>query len=113
MNTGNKSKVKLATVIECDPKAPFSIATTPRCREWRNAFPWITLDPYIIMLSVKQGIINYHCLSLWYNSTWDWTQVYRAISELSNYYAKGNGKCHRIFIVSTVWRLVLFGFVLF
>ena len=26
------SKVKLATVIEDDPKAPFSIATTPRCR---------------------------------------------------------------------------------
>ena len=27
-----QSKVKLATVIESDRKAPFSIATTPRCR---------------------------------------------------------------------------------
>ena len=25
-------KVNLATVIEGDPKAPFSVATTPRCR---------------------------------------------------------------------------------
>ena len=25
-------KVKLATIVEGDPKAPFSIATTPRCR---------------------------------------------------------------------------------
>ena len=25
-------KVKLATVVKGDPKAPFSIATTPRCK---------------------------------------------------------------------------------
>ena len=31
------------------------------------------------MLSVKQGSIKYHFLSLWYDSTWDWTQVSRAI----------------------------------
>ena len=31
------------------------------------------------MLSVKQGGIKYHFLSLWYGSTWDWTQVSRAI----------------------------------
>ena len=29
-----------------------------------------TLDPYLIMLSVKQGGIKYHFLSLWYDSTW-------------------------------------------
>ena len=34
-------KVKLATVIEGDQKAPFSIATTPRCRGGRYSFPWI------------------------------------------------------------------------
>ena len=38
------------------------------------------------MLSVKQGSIKYHFLSLWYDSTWDWTQVSRAISEHSNHY---------------------------
>ena len=55
--------VKLVTVVEGDPKAPFSIATP---------FPGLlhfTLDPYLIMLSVKQGSIKYHFLSLWYDST--------------------------------------------
>ena len=36
------------------------------------------------MLSVKQGGIKYHFLSLWYDSTWDWTHVSRAIGEHSN-----------------------------
>ena len=36
------------------------------------------------MLSVKQGGIKYHFFSLWYDSTWDWTQVSRAIGEHSN-----------------------------
>ena len=31
----------LATVVEGNRKAPFSIATTPRCREGRYSFPWI------------------------------------------------------------------------
>ena len=78
------SKVKLATIVEGNPKAPFSIATTPRCRGGRYSFPgllYFTLDPYLIMLSVKQGGIKYHFLSLWYDSTWDWTQVSRAIGE--------------------------------
>ena len=34
-------KVKLVTVVEGDPKAPFSIATTPRCRGGHYSFPWI------------------------------------------------------------------------
>ena len=34
----NKNK-KLATIVEGDPKAPFSIATTPRCRGGRYSFP--------------------------------------------------------------------------
>ena len=33
------SKVKWATVVEIDAKAPFSIATTPRCRGGRYSFP--------------------------------------------------------------------------
>ena len=78
---------KLATIVEGNPKAPFSIATTPRCRGGRYSFPgllYFTLDPYLIMLSVKQGGIKYHFLSLWYDLTWDWTQVSRAIGEHSN-----------------------------
>ena len=34
-------KVKLATIVEGDPKAPFSIATTSRCRGGRYSIPWI------------------------------------------------------------------------
>ncbi len=72
--TCHKSKVKLATIVEGNAKAPFSIATTPRCRGGRYSFPgllYFTLDPYLIMLSVKQGDIKYHLLSLWYDATWD------------------------------------------
>ena len=34
-------KVKLATIVEGDPKAPFSIATTPRRRGGRYSIPRI------------------------------------------------------------------------
>ena len=34
-------KVKLATIVEDDHKAPFSIATTLSCRGGRDSFPWI------------------------------------------------------------------------
>ena len=43
-----KHKVKLATLVEGDPKVPFSIATTPRWREGAIPFPGLlhfTLDP--------------------------------------------------------------------
>ena len=33
------------TAVEGDQKAPFSIATTPRCRGERNSFSWIA-PPY-------------------------------------------------------------------
>ena len=39
---GDIDKVKrLATVVEDNQKAPFSIATTARCRGGRYSFPWI------------------------------------------------------------------------
>ena len=43
------SKVKLATIVEGDQKAPFSIATTTRCRGGHYYFPGLlhfTLDTY-------------------------------------------------------------------
>ena len=41
---------KLATVVEDDQKAPFSIATTPRCRGGRYSFPWIApLNPSYVL----------------------------------------------------------------
>ena len=36
------------------------------------------------MLNVKQGGIKYHFLSVWYDSTWDWTPVSGATGEHSN-----------------------------
>ena len=77
-------KVKLVTLDEGDSRAPFSICATPRCRGWRNSIPWIaplTFDPYLIVLSVKQGGTKYHFLSLWYDSTKDWTPISRIIGE--------------------------------
>ena len=35
-------KIKLATFVEGDPKVPFSIATTQKCRGRRYFIPWIT-----------------------------------------------------------------------
>ena len=49
--TNSKVKVKLATIVEGNPKAPFSIATTSMCRGGRYSFPgllYFTLDPYLI-----------------------------------------------------------------
>ena len=37
----SKNKVKLATLVEDDPRTPFSIATTQRCRRGRYSIPWI------------------------------------------------------------------------
>ena len=83
----SKSKVKLVTTVEGDPKAPFSISTTPRYRRGHYSIPRIApliLDPYLIMLSVKQGGIKYNILSLWYDSTWNWTPVSWTIGELDD-----------------------------
>ena len=41
------------------------------------------------MVSVKQGGIKYHFLSLRYDSTWDWTLVSQTIGEHSIHYANG------------------------
>ena len=74
------------TVFEDDPKAPFSIALTPRCKGECSSFPWIvsfTLDAYLIMMNDQQGGIKYHSLSLWYESTWEWTPVSWTIDEYS------------------------------
>ena len=46
------------------------------------------------MLGVKQGGIKYQILSLWYDSTWDWTQVSRAIGEHSTTAANGPVPLH-------------------
>ena len=48
-NTYKSKKVKLATVVEGNQKAPFSIATTLRCRGGHYYFRWIApLYPWYI-----------------------------------------------------------------
>ena len=44
-----------------------------------------SLVPYVIMLRAQLGGIKYHFLSLWYDSTRDWTPVSRTIGEHSTY----------------------------
>ena len=47
-------KVKWATLVEVDPKAPFSIATTPRCMRGCHSFPWIaSLYPWNISYNTE------------------------------------------------------------
>ena len=42
-------KVKLVTLVESDPKAPLSIATTQRCRGGCYSTPWIApLYPWFL-----------------------------------------------------------------
>ena len=45
----------MATVVECDPKVPFPLATTPL-----SGLLHFTLDTYLIMLCIKQSSIKYH-----------------------------------------------------
>ena len=84
----SKVKVKLATVVECDQKAPFSIATTLRCRGGLHSFPRLlhfTLDTYLILLSVSKEVSSTILKNLWYDATWDWTQVSRTTGEHSTH----------------------------
>ena len=77
----------LATLVKGDPNAPFSIATTVRCKGGHYSIPWIAslLDPYLIVLSAKQNGIKYHFLSHWYDLIWDWTSVSWTISKHSTH----------------------------
>ena len=58
--------------MEGDSKTHFSIAITPRRRGRQHSFPCIAplnLDPYLIILSVKQGSIKYY-LFKFFAMTW-------------------------------------------
>ena len=55
--------VKFTTVVDRDPKAPFSIAATPRFRKGATNFSVLyhfTLDTYLIVLSFKLEGIEYY-----------------------------------------------------
>ena len=47
-------KVKLATLVEGNPKVPFSITTTPMSREGHYSFPWIaSLYPWSLLYNAE------------------------------------------------------------
>ena len=64
----------MAILVEGDPRAPFSIATTQGCGGGHYTNP----------RSSKQGGIKYHFLSLWYYSTWDWTPSPRPLANTNH-----------------------------
>ena len=64
------NKFTVNKLAEGDPKAPFSIATTPRFKGGRYLLQ-STLDTNLKMLNVNQGTIKYYFLSLWYDSSKD------------------------------------------
>ena len=92
-------KVKLAIIVKSDLKAPFSLATTERCRDGHYSLDELlhfTLDVYLIIQSVKQGGIKYQFLSLWYVSTWDRTPVSWDIGKFSTLKANRRiGICYK------------------
>ena len=99
-------KLGRPTIVKSDPRAPSSIATTLVCWGGCNPFPWIdplTLDLYLIMLSFKQGSIKHHSLSLWYNSTWDWTLVSQTIGKHFTHNANGLVYIPCIYVL-ILWR---------
>ena len=77
------------TVVEGGSKAPFSIATTPRCWVGCLSLPWIaqlTFDPHFIMLRMKKGVIMY-IFWVFGMTWWDWTPINRTSGEHSNHNA--------------------------
>ena len=58
------------TVVEGDQKAPFSIATTPRCKGGRNSFPWIAplypwYIPYIAECKARRYLVPFLKSLIW------------------------------------------------
>ena len=74
------------TLVEGDSKVSFSIATTSMFSGGRYSIPWIApLYPWSLLHNAE--CIKYHFLSIWYDSTWDWTAVSPTIGEHSTHLA--------------------------
>ena len=77
-------KVKLATVVQGNPKAPFYIATTPKCWEDRCSIPWFA-PLYLWSAPYNTECFQIPFLCLWYYSTWHWIPVCRTIGKHSTH----------------------------
>ena len=90
--TPDTNKVKLATLVEGDPKAPFLIATTPRCREGRYSIPWIALlYSWCCIAVIHIQLYTYTCGNK-INNNDERTHFFRKIY-LSHFIRKG---CERV-----------------
>ena len=66
--------VKLATIVEGDQKAPFSIDTTPKCRRGRYSFPRIApLYPWYVPY-IAESLVWHECSPMVWE-TWVQSQV--------------------------------------
>ena len=84
-------------------RVPFQYLLHRGVGEGTAPFPGLlhfTLDHYLIVLSVKEGGIKYHFLSLWYDSTWDWTQVSQTTGKHS--ILRTQFKCKKIFLFQAI-----------
>ena len=77
----------MATVVVDDPKATFSIATTPKCKGERYSMKYTTLT---LILNLQCWVLikaasSTNFLSLWYDSTWGWTPISRTIGKHTTY----------------------------
>ena len=79
----------MAPVVDGEPKLPFSIATTLKCRGGRYSFPWIApLYPWYVPYNAElsKEISSTIFLCLWYDSTRNWTPVSRTIGKHSTHF---------------------------
>ena len=79
-------------MVQSDLKAPFTIATTPKSSGGCYSFPWIaplTLDPYLIILIVKQEGYKNPFLKFWFDLTWNKSPVYQTIGKHNEVFTNG------------------------
>ena len=83
--------ISCPTVVEGDPKVLFSIVTTARWKWGSYFFLWI--GPLICNLHYNADCLprshQVPFLSLWYDSTNDWTPISRTIGERSAHFTNG------------------------
>ena len=99
------SKVKLATIVKGDQKAPFSIATTLRCRGGRYSFPliaplYLRYVPNIAQCSTRKYQVPFLKSLVWHNLGLNpvlldhWRTLYTHIYLHILYICKNNNKNH-------------------
>ena len=77
----NKYLNKLVTLVKGDPKAPFSIATTLRCKGGHYSIPWIV--PFYPWSLPYNAVLIKAASSTIFDLTRDWTPISQTIGKHS------------------------------